>query len=120
MIRHPFYLQESSMLTEASTSTFSQSMSHPWRSCPLSRANVDDTTPLAQVTPVRLDMESEFTPLFYTKTAADISIIRKNTYGNFAFKDASEEETEQRIDAFEQHEAKEGHEFTRQGSEGEY
>ena len=75
---------------------------------------------MAQVTPVRLDMESEFTPLFYTKTAADISIIRKNTYGNFAFKDASEEEMEQPIDAFERHEAKEGREVICQGAVGEY
>ena len=65
-------------------------------------------------------MESEFTPPVFPKTAADRAVIRKNICEHFAFKDASEEETEQLINAFERHEAEEGHEVIHQGSVGEY
>ena len=108
------------MPTETSTSTSSQRVSHPLKSRPLFRANGHDTTQFAQVTPVLLDMEAEFTPPVFPKTAADRAVIRKNISGHFAFKDTWEEETEQPIDEFEWHEAKEGCEVIRQGSVGDY
>ena len=104
------------MPTETSTLTSSQRVLYQWRFCPLRRENINHTTPLYQVTLVRLYMESEFTPPVFHKTTADRAVIRKNICGHFAFKDASEEETEQLIDAFERHEAKEGGEVIRQGS----
>ena len=76
--------------------------------------------PLAQVMPDRLYMKAEFSLPVYPKTAADCAVVRKKICGHFAFKDASEEEMEQPIDAFERHEAKEGREVICQGAVGEY
>ena len=65
-------------------------------------------------------MEAEFTPPISPKTAVNCAVICKNICGHFPFKDASEEETEQLINAFVRHEAKEGREVIHQGAVGEY